>query len=70
MLICPDFAHAQIRFATFNVSMNRNAAGELADQLAAGNNEQIANISSIIRTVRPDVILLNEFDFALVEFEV
>ena len=64
MLICPDFAHAQIRFATFNVSMNRNAAGELADQLAAGNNEQIANISSIIRTVRPDVILLNEFDFA------
>jgi len=64
MLICPDFAQAQIRFATFNVSMNRNAAGELADQLAAGNNEQIANISSIIRTVRPDVILLNEFDFA------
>jgi len=44
--------------------MNRNSAGELGDQLAAGNNEQIANISSIIRTVRPDVILLNEFDFA------
>ena len=57
-------AHGQIRFATFNVSMNRNSAGELGDQLAAGNNEQIANISSIIRTVRPDVILLNEFDFA------
>ena len=63
-LISPSLTHGQIRFATFNVSLSRNTEGELADQLAAGNHEQITKIAAIIRTVRPDVILLNEFDYA------
>lgn len=63
-LISPNFTHGQIRFATFNASLSRNTGGELADQLAAGNHEQIKKIAAIIRTVRPDVILLNEFDYA------
>ena len=54
----------QVRFATFNVSMNRSQKGELAEQLATGNNEQITKVAAVIRTVRPDVILLNEFDYA------
>ena len=57
-------SYGQIRFATFNVSMNRSQEGELSEQLAAGNHEQIAKIAAVIRTIRPDVLLLNEFDYA------
>jgi hypothetical protein len=61
-----------LRIATFNVSMeagNYAPAGgalsgnELFAQLASGKNQQIKNIAHIIQTVRPDIILLNEFDY-------
>lgn len=52
-----------VRFATFNVSLNRRTAGALAKELAAGESEQASKIAAIIQTVRPDVILLNEVDF-------
>lgn len=48
---------------TFNASMSRDKAGQLNTELQNGNNEQIKNISTIIQIVRPDVLLLNEFDF-------
>ena len=53
----------RIRFATFNASMNRGAAGELAAALRDGNDPQIAKVAEIIRAVDPDVILINEFDY-------
>ena len=57
-------AHADpIRFATFNASMNRAAAGELATALRGGNDPQIARVAAIIRAVDPDVIAINEFDY-------
>lgn len=61
-----------LRIATFNVSMEAsnylldgvNPKGkELFEQLANGQNKQILNIAAIIQTVRPDIILLNEFDY-------
>ena len=52
-----------IRFATFNSSLNRSRSGELLEQLQQGNHKQIQHIAAIIRHVRPDVILLNEFDY-------
>ena len=52
-----------VRFATFNVSMNRGAEGELAAVLRDGADPQIAKIAAIIRRVDPDVILVNEFDY-------
>lgn len=52
-----------VRFATFNVSMNRGSGGELLAELQAGESEQIKKIAAVIRIVRPDVILLNEFDY-------
>lgn len=66
-----DSSH--LRIATFNASMEAenydadNAATEgtqiLIDELASGDNEQIKNIAEIIQRVRPDVILINEFDY-------
>ena len=52
-----------IRFATFNASMSRGASGELAVALRDGNDARISRVAGIIRTVDPDVILINEFDY-------
>lgn len=70
------FAKAEdmsVRIAIFNVSMeatNYVAQGEpvtgkeLSQHLKAGNHPQINNIAEIIQRVRPDIILLNEFDYS------
>ena len=60
-----------VRFATFNISLNRNNAGQLIadlrdpdDQLGTGGSDtQIKAVAEIIQRVRPDVLLLNEFDY-------
>lgn len=58
----PAVVEGHIRVATFNVSLNRKASGELKSDLAAGD-DQATNIAIILRTVRPDIVLLNEFDY-------
>nr|WP_268762511.1 endonuclease/exonuclease/phosphatase family protein [Ferrimonas marina] len=62
-----------LKIATFNVSME--AGNYLASRqdplqpdalfthLASGNNDQIKNVAEIIQRTRPDIILLNEFDY-------
>ena len=52
-----------VRFATFNASLNREKAGTLARDLANGENLQARNVAEIIQRVRPDVLLINEFDY-------
>ena len=52
-----------VRVATYNVSLNRSAAGGLIDDLSDGSNAQAQNIAQIIQTERPEIILLNEFDY-------
>jgi len=65
-----------IRVATFNVSIeatNYLSREEIANNpsqskivkahLESGNNTQIKNIAEIIQRARPDIILLNEFDY-------
>jgi len=52
-----------IRFATFNISFNRDRAGMLKERLAKGKGKNFDRIAKIIQRVRPDVILLNEFDY-------
>jgi hypothetical protein len=54
---------AEVRFATFNASLNRNFAGQLVADLSTPNNPQAATVAEIIQRVRPDVLLINEFDF-------
>jgi Endonuclease/Exonuclease/phosphatase family len=53
-----------VRFATFNASLNRNNEGDLVRDLSTPNNAQAKVIAEIIQRTRPDVLLINEFDFA------
>ena len=52
-----------VRFATYNASLNRNAAGQLIVDLSTPDNAQAADVAEIIQRVRPDVVLINEFDY-------
>ena len=53
----------KLRVATFNVSFYRKQAGELVSNLASGNDDDAHRIAHILQTVRPDIVLLNEFDY-------
>jgi len=52
-----------VRFATFNASLNRGEAGQLVADLSTTTNAQAATVAEIIQRTRPDVLLINEFDF-------
>jgi hypothetical protein len=52
-----------VRFATFNASLNRNDAGDLVNDLSTPANAQAQLIAETIQRVNPDVLLINEFDF-------
>jgi hypothetical protein len=56
-----------IRFATYNVSFFRTAAGALITEMStpAGtstNHGNIRQVAEALQRIRPDVVLLNEFD--------
>ena len=53
----------EVRFSTFNASLNRNAAGQLLTDLESGTNQQAKNVAETIQRAHPDVVLVNEFDF-------
>lgn len=63
-----SFEKVSLRIAAFNVSMESTNYGEadpnkLALIARTGDHPQVKNIAQIIQTVRPDIILLKEFDF-------
>ncbi len=53
------------RFATFNASLNRFNAGDLISDLSTTGDPQAQAVAEIIQRTRPDVLLINEFDFDL-----
>ncbi len=53
----------EVRFATFNASLNRFTTGALAAELSTAGSAQPDTIAEIIQRARPDVLLINEFDF-------
>ncbi|MGH9270981.1 MAG: endonuclease/exonuclease/phosphatase family protein, partial [Ilumatobacteraceae bacterium] len=59
-------ADEPLRFATFNASLNRPAAGQLRSQLEAAVagtvDPQLQAVLDIIEINDPDVLLINEFD--------
>jgi hypothetical protein len=52
-----------VRFATFNASLNRFNAGDLVADLSTPDNAQAQTVAEIIQRTRPDVLLINEFDY-------
>jgi hypothetical protein len=52
-----------LRVATYNLSLNRNAAGQLVTDLSTGANPQARTVAEVIQRTDPDVVLLNEFDY-------
>ncbi|MFJ4230598.1 endonuclease/exonuclease/phosphatase family protein [Cellulosimicrobium cellulans] len=54
---------ATLRVATYNASLNRAAAGELEADLSTPDDPQAATIAEVLQRTRPDVVLLNEFDY-------
>jgi hypothetical protein len=52
-----------VRFATYNASLNRGAFGALVADLSTPDNAQAGAVAEVIQRMRPDVLLLNEFDY-------
>ena len=51
-----------LRVATYNASLSREAAGQLARELTRGSHPQIRAVGDVIKAVAPDILLINEFD--------
>jgi hypothetical protein len=56
-------AHHPVRFATFNASLNRATEGELLADLFTPDDPQARDVAEVVQRSRPDVVLLNEFDY-------
>jgi hypothetical protein len=54
---------AAIRVATYNTSLFRDQADQLVRDLEPGDNEQARHVAEVIQRVRPDILLINEFDY-------
>ena len=52
-----------IRIATFNCSLNRASLGALRRDLSTPDDAQVRAVAEIIQRVRPDILLLQEFDY-------
>ncbi|MCT1430842.1 endonuclease/exonuclease/phosphatase family protein [Brachybacterium muris] len=52
-----------VRFATFNASLNRAVEGGLLADLETGQDPQIRAVAEVIQINNPDVLLINEFDY-------
>ena len=52
-----------IRFASFNASLNRSTEGELIADLSTPDNSQAQAVAEIIQRNNPDILLINEFDY-------
>ena len=68
----PKASPKHVRFASFNAYLNRNSERQLISDLSDANDQlgtdstsdiQTRAVAEIIQRVRPDVILLNEFDY-------
>jgi 3-phytase len=53
----------RVRFSTFNASLNRSFEGQLIDDLSTPDNAQAQTVAEIVQRARPEVLLINEFDF-------
>jgi uncharacterized protein YdaT len=59
--------HKLVRIATFNASLYRNASNQLITDLKGGDDQQAKKIAEIVQRTRPDILLVNEFDYDAIE---
>lgn len=52
-----------VRIATFNASLYRDSAGGLIADLSTPENAQGKAVAEILQRTRPDILLINEFDY-------
>lgn len=52
-----------VRVATYNVSLFSDEAGGVIRRLSGGEDSNAKHVAAVIQRVRPDVLLLNEFDY-------
>lgn len=68
----PVHADTVVRAATYNLSLNRNSQGQLVNDLNGTSTDggyanrlrQINTVAEIVQRTNPDVLLINEFDYA------
>jgi len=59
----PATGPTELRVATFNASLNRATEGRLSADLSAPGDVQAAAVAEIVQRTRPQVLLVNEFDY-------
>ncbi|GIW98823.1 MAG: endonuclease [Pirellulaceae bacterium] len=61
--LVPPPGEGMLRIATFNVSLHREKEGELTADLEQGD-DQAERIAALVRNVQPDILVVNELDYA------
>jgi len=56
-------ASTDLRIATFNIAMGLQEKGQLGQNLANGQEPHLQQVAEILQRVRPDIVVLNEFDY-------
>jgi len=59
----PPRASGTLRIATYNVSFFGKAEGDLTRELVTPESVQPKRIAAVLQRVRPNILLLNEFDY-------
>ena len=61
---CPGETNVtKLRIATFNIAMGLPESGMLGEKLTHGQNSRLQQVAEILQRVRPDIVVLNEFDY-------
>ena len=64
VVFLPTTALAQLKIATFNAALFRDQSGQLLSDLSGGGDAQVKTIAEIIQRTNPDILLINELDYA------
>src|SRR3954469_22454400 len=64
ILFFSTVAMGQLKIPTFNTALYRNQSGQLLSDLSVGGDAQLKSIAEIIQRTNPDILLINELDYA------
>lgn len=59
----PPAVEGTFRVAAWNISFFRRNEGDLARELSKGDSPQPRAVAAVLQKIRPDLLLLNEFDY-------